>query len=130
MSLVEKGVELNNIYLYSYNSDYSLLIKKCINDYGLFLEGEEDNYLFDTPIFKNYLLLLNDYSYIEAFEKLQELNLTDNYKAIDKLVDIISKIGYLDLEKEQFIEYLSFLAKNKFLYLGNNQPNTYLSNYS
>lgn len=24
----------------------------------------------------------------------------------------------------------SFLAKNKFLYLGNNQPNTYLSNYS
>ena len=113
MSLVEKGVELNNIYLYSYNSDYSLLIKKCINDYGLFLEGEEDNYLFDTPIFKNYLLLLNDYSYIEAFEKLQELNLTDNYKAIDKLIDIISKIGYLDLEKEQFIEYLSFLAKNK-----------------
>ena len=24
----------------------------------------------------------------------------------------------------------SFLAKNKFLYLGSNQPNTYLSNYS
>lgn len=110
--LIEKGVSLNNIYLYKLPSDYDLIVKKYMNYYGLPIELNEDIYLYDSPLYKKFLNYLEEKEIDEAYDILLNENNFDSMNAINKLAKNIVDIKELNLDKEEFVELLNFVSKN------------------
>lgn len=88
--LVEKGVSLNDIYLYKYPSDYDMLIKKYARYYNLPIEFTCELNLYETRVFNEYLYNLKECNnLIEAYDKLDDYSYYD-YGAKRKLVNLIN----------------------------------------
>ena len=116
VSLVKnQNVSLNDIFIYSYSSDYDLLIKKYAHYLNLSIEYEEDMYLIESPIYSNYIKLLSDHDYLDAYNILKEDTKYDQFSALNKIVDSIVSIKDLNLDKEDFIEFLNYIAKHQRL---------------
>lgn len=111
IELKNSGVSFNNIYLFNYDESYDLLIRKYSYYLNIPIEFEESN-LYSNPgysLFKNYL---KDLSIEEAYEKLKLELGKDANDVCGKLANCLVKISNLNLENEEFIEFLDYYAKN------------------
>ena len=111
--LIESGVSLNNIYFYTIPSEYKLILKKAFNYHNIILDCSSDLYIYDTPIFKEYLRLLNDYSFVDAYSELIKKVSYDPQDVLGVIVDLIIEVTSLKIDKEEQIEVLCYLAGNK-----------------
>jgi hypothetical protein len=87
--LISSGVSLNNIYFYTIPSEYKLILKKQLINHKIPYEFNEKIYLIDTPIFKEYLSLLNSLDLIEAYKLLQESIKYDPLDVMGLIVNLI-----------------------------------------
>lgn len=110
--LINKGISLNNIYLYNIPSEYDLLIKKYFIYHNIPFENNDSVKLYETTIYKDYLELLKEYDYNDAYDKLKEKTKHDEFDALGKIVDIVIKVNELNIDKDKQIEVLNYLAKN------------------
>lgn len=113
--LVESGVSLNNIYFYSIPSEYKLILKKYFIFNNLILSTKSDLYIYDTPIFKEYLELLKDNSFVDAYSMLIQNIKYDPQDVLGAIVDLVVEVTSLKIEKEKQIEVLCYLASKKTL---------------
>ena len=114
-NLIEKGISLNNIKIFSYPSEYSLPIKKQMELHNIPFEDNERVCLKDSPVFKMFMRLYEDFSLEEAFEKTKEYFSDDTSGVLDSIVKIDSKINYLEISKEERRELFTFYSKNTYL---------------
>lgn len=111
IELKNSGISLNNIYLFNYDESYDLLIRKYSYYLTIPIEFEESD-LYSNPgysLFKNYL---KDLTIEEAYEKLKLELGKDANDVCGKLANCLVKISNLNLENEEFIEFLDYYAKN------------------
>ena len=110
--LIDNGVNLNNIYIYNYSLDYDLLIEKMNYFYNFPIEKKDSFYLYESPIYKEFIIALENNDVKNAFEIVKKKNNNDPFDALGKLISCITNIFYLNLKKSEFIEFLNYLAKN------------------
>ncbi|MBE6123960.1 MAG: hypothetical protein E7184_00250 [Erysipelotrichaceae bacterium] len=113
--LVEKGTSLNNIYLYKLPSEYNLIVKKLSHYYNLPIENLETIKLYDSPIYKEFIDLLLELGYQQAYQKLANEIAYDSLSALPKLANILIKLSSLKLDKEELLPILNYVAKNTTL---------------
>lgn len=124
-SLLENNVSLSDIFIYSNDSSYDLLLEKFSKLYNIPLEKKI--LLFELPIFKKYISYFLESSQNEAFLKIQEEN--DPFNVITKLKDIIISLSNLELSKDDYIAYISSIAKSCKVQVNTKQHLLVLSNY-
>lgn len=115
LNLIKDGISLNNIYLYNYSSDYDFLIKKYSFYYNLPIEFNDIQKLYDSPIYKKFLNYINDLGVDKAYKKLKEEIKYDPFDVLGRIVNSITKISYLKLEKNEFIDLLNYIASKTSL---------------
>lgn len=111
--LIESGVSLNNIYFYTIPSEYKLILKKALNYHNIMLADGSETYIYDTPIFKEYLSLLKENSFVDAYNKLIEKVSYDPHDVLSGIVDLTVEVTSLKIEKEEQIDLLKYLAGSK-----------------
>lgn len=111
--LIEKGVSLNNIYLYEYPSCYDSLIRKYARYMNIALE-DEACLVSDTNLFKVFFNSISDKDDInEIIDKYEGLN---DGIIKDKIASIISEVGSCKFESNRsIIDAIKYLAKNTFV---------------
>ena len=114
-SLIEKGVSLNDIFLYKYPSEYQLILDKYRNLSKIPLEIDEDKKLQDSPLYTRYKTLLKEHQPISAFNELNEQISVDSYGFLTKLSSLIISLSSLNLDNNEFSEILDYLASKKTL---------------
>ncbi len=115
MTLIKNGVNLNNIYLYKFPSDYNFILKKYAYYHNIPIEFEDDIILYDAPLFKKYLTYLNDLDFKDALDKLKLEVKKDHFGVINAIVNNLNQFLYLKLEKEKAINALIYLSKKTLL---------------
>lgn len=115
LSLIKSGTSLNNIFLYDYSADYDFIIKKYSFYYNLPIEFENTNKLYDSPIYRKFLTYIGNMSIEAAYKKLKEEVKYDPYDVLGRIVNSITKISYLKLEKDEFIILLNYIASKTSL---------------
>ncbi len=113
LELLEKGVSMNNIYIYRLPSEYHLIFEKYLHYHNLYLEGFSKLFLYDTSIYKRFVNLLKANDVENAYQLLLEEVTYDPFDVLSSIVDIVVKTSTLSLEKEELIQVLNYLAKNK-----------------
>ena len=111
--LVKSGVSLNKIYFYTIFSEYKLLLKKELMNHSIILDSDSEIYIYDTPVFKTYLELLNDYSFTDAYQLLLDKIPYDPQDVLGMIVDLIIEVTSLNISKDEQIELLCYLASFK-----------------
>ena len=113
--LIKNGVSLNNIYLHNYSSDYDFLIKKYSFYFNLPIEFNDTHKLYDSPIYKKFLLYLNDMEVDEAYKELKAEVKYDPFDVLGRIVNSVTKISYLKLDKLDFLVLLNYIANKTSL---------------
>lgn len=108
--LIANNVDLNHIYFYSIPSEYKLILKKQLINHNMPFEFNENIYLKDTPIFKDYLSLLSDYDLVEAYQKLQENVKYDPLDVMGEIVNLIINVNDLKIETTEKVTLLKYLG--------------------
>lgn len=111
--LIISGKSLNNIYIYKLPSEYRLLLKKYFYYHNIPFESMENTFLYDSPLYKEYISYLDNHSFTDAYEILKEKTLYDPFDILSTLADVLLKVINLKLEKSELINLLNYLAKNK-----------------
>lgn len=114
-SLVNNGISLNNIYIYNYPQEYELILNKVFNLHGIPYENKTKISLYDSPIYKNFIILLEDYNLVDAFNKLQVETIYDPFDTINQLVSILVEINGLQINNEEKLSLLNYLSKKTYL---------------
>ena len=110
-SLIESGVPLNNIYFYTIPSEYELLIKKFSSYYSLPIEGLSSTRLFDSPIYKEYIKLLDTYQYKDAYMVLKNSVKVDVYDILNSIANILIELSDINFKDNDFKAMLTYIAK-------------------
>ncbi len=96
---INEGIEISNIYLANYNSEYESTIKRIFNFYNIPINLEDQFSLYDTKIGIDLLNNLKDYENI--------LNSIDNSNIYNAIIDVFNKYywanDYIEI-KELLIE--------------------------
>lgn len=103
-SLIEQGISIDDIYLFNYPSEYDLILRKYSKVYGLPINFSSNMNLSESPIFKEYISLLCNDNFEDAFNKISEKQ--DDYGVLNKIVSLLNDIYSLNLVKEKLIELL------------------------
>jgi len=114
-SLAESGVSLNKIFFLNPSSDYLKSLKKFSEYYNFPFEDNSRYQLYESPIYKKFISLLDDQELEEAFSVLLEQNKNDTYHVLEKLTSAINSIIELKLNKTDFVSLLNYVAKNTTL---------------
>ena len=109
--LIKRGISLNNIYFYSIPSEYQLILKKQLLNHGIPFEDDSTIYLNETPIFKSYLNLLNEYSFVDAYAVLKNDVKYDPFDTLGTLVNLIIDVNEIKVSFKKQIELLIYAAK-------------------
>ncbi len=110
--LVEKGVKLENIKLYSYSQEYDLILKKYASFYHIPVNFASKVTLYSSFYFKRFLQIYNSHTLDESFSLIKEEIKKDSYGFLDKLGDLIINIASLFEDKNQERAYLIEKAKD------------------
>ena len=113
--LISEGVSLNDIFLYRYPGEYQLILDKYRLMSNIPMEIKEDKNLSDSPIYNEYINLLIEKKPIEAYNELSEKTILDEYNFLPKLSSLIVDLSPLNLDNDEFIEILNYLASKKSL---------------
>lgn len=108
--LISNGVSLNNIYFYSIPSEYKLILKKQLINHHIPYEFSDKIYLNDTPIFKEYLNLLDNLDLSSAYKMLQETIKYDPLDVMGLIVNLIVDVKDLKVSSVEKIKILKYLA--------------------
>lgn len=115
-SLIEKGVDLNNIYIYPVEDEYKKILVKYMNFHNIPMELGENYYLSESPIFKWFI------SRYEADGSSEEIILeeainafNDKYNACNAITEIINQVNTLKISKKEKIELIKYKASIKKL---------------
>ena len=110
--LINDGININDILLYSYPSEYDLILRKYSKLYKLPINFESNYYLYESPIYKEFISLVQECSFIEAIDILKEKN--DRFNVVKKLIEIINDvINDTDVKDEQIILINEISKKTK-----------------
>lgn len=112
--LIKQNIPLDQIKIYSYSSDYDLLIRKYSAFFNIKVETKEKMYLNQSPYFKDFLNLLDDFSIEECFLSLQEKIKIDHFNFIQILRKLISSSSFIE-DKQKRIEFIKIKSKNTIL---------------
>lgn len=110
-NLIDNGVSLNNIYIYTLPDNYELVIKKISSYYSFPVEGLTSTRLFDSPIFKKYLSLIDKYDYKEAYKQLESSIKVDMFDVLSILANIIINLSNIKFEDDDFKKMLIYISK-------------------
>lgn len=113
--LIQKNISCNHIYLFQYSSEYDAIIKKYANYHHLKIEDKEEIYLYDSPIYKEYLTYIEEHSFEDAFRLLNQNIQYDHFQAMEKLVETITRILPLNASKTEKMELFAYYAKKQKL---------------
>lgn len=108
--LISNGVCLNNIYFYTIPSEYKLILKKQLINHHIPYEFSDKIYLNDTPIFKEYLNLLDNLDLSSAYKMLQETIKYDPLDVMGLIVNLIVDVKDLKVSSVEKIKILKYLA--------------------
>lgn len=109
--LLDKGIDINNIYLSNVSEEYNYIISKLFKYYKIPI-----NILFKEPIYGT--KIVND------FLKSKGLDLTNSNKSVinKKIINVLEELVNIDFEDEIYEKLLIDGLKNSYL------PNTILDN--
>lgn len=99
--LIDKGINLNDIYLCNVSDDYYFILDKLFSYYGIPIEIPFKNSIYSTTVLQNYL-------------KTGELDLESNCEVTNKIISILGELVELEddsIKKDIFIE----ICKNTYL---------------
>lgn len=108
--LISSGVSLNNIYFYTIPSEYKLILKKQLINHHIPYEFSDKIYLNDTPIFKEYLNLLDNLDLSSAYKMLQETIKYDPIDVMGLIVNLIVDVKDLKVSSVEKVKILKYLA--------------------
>jgi len=115
MSKIKDGMDINKIHLMNYPSDYEFLIKKYVYYLNLPFVFNENTYLFNSPIYKRFISLLESNDIETSYELLKQETIVDPLDAIGRIANVVNKTVYLNLEKEEFISLINYVASKTTL---------------
>lgn len=110
--LVEQGVKLENIKLYSYSEEYDLLLKKYASFYHIPVNFSSKVTLYSSFYFKRFLQIYESYTLEESYSLIKEEIKKDSYGFLDKLGNLIINIAAYFDNKTQERRYLIEKAKD------------------
>ena len=100
--MISSGININDILLYSYPSEYDLLLRKYARLYNLPINFESNYFLNESPIYKKFILSANESSFEDALESIK--NIKDRFNVVSKLISVINDvISSTSLKVEQIL---------------------------
>lgn len=107
--LVLEGVNIKDIALFSYPSEYEMILRKYAKYYCLPINFPSKLTLIESPIFKEFINKSKESDFESAFEYIK--NLDDRYSSYKKIVSLVNDILNLNLSKEEKIILLENKSK-------------------
>ena len=101
IELINKGININNIYLCNVNDEYLYTIKKLFNYYKIPINLNIKNSIYSSKIVSNYL-------------ETGEVNLDDTSITNKKLVNVINSLSFLDNSTDIYKSILIDKLKNTY----------------
>ncbi len=101
IELINKGININNIYLCNINDEYLYTIKKLFNYYKIPINLNIKNSIYSSKIVSNYL-------------ETGEVNLDDTSITNKKLVSVINSLSFLDNSTDIYKNILIDKLKNTY----------------
>ena len=98
-TLINDGVDPNNIYIANYNNEYRFAIKYIFNNYGIPIYLPSEDSLYSTSIAKYFLNNLNsnlDILFSKLRKKFDCQNNSFNESIVNKLFNLINKYYWCD----------------------------------
>ena len=108
-NLVEEGVQLDDICLYSYPSEYDMILRKYASYFSLPINFPSRLTLVEIPLFKEFIEYSKEKEIEESFELVKEKK--DRYNAINKLLNLVNDVMDLEISKERKIDLIVNKAK-------------------
>ena len=110
--LINKGISLNHIFIYNLPSSYQDLLLKYFKYLDLPVEFDHHILLFDSPIYKKYIIKLNLIKDVDiAYYELEKEIIIDQYDAVNKLLNLINKYQDYKADLSLFKDLLNYSAK-------------------
>jgi len=94
-SLIEQGVDINNIKICNINDEYLFYIKRIFNNYNLPINLNEKISLYSLPLSLTFLSLLKEKNKEDTISFLKE-NYPIYIDYINKYINILNKFTYLE----------------------------------
>ena len=110
--LVDSGVSIDKIKLYSYSEEYDLVINRYKEYYDLPINFESEMKLSSSFYFKEFLSKYDESNLLDAFKDVCEKIKVDNYHFIDKLKKVIIDVNGLFDNRQEERKYLIESAKS------------------
>ncbi len=98
-NLINKGIDLNNIFIANYNNEYRFAIKYIFNSYGIPIFIPSEDSLYSTSIAKYFLNNLNgnlDVLFSKIRKKFDCQNNILNENIVNKLFNLVNKYYWCD----------------------------------
>lgn len=104
LNLLEKGIDINKIYLTNVSNDYLYTIKKIFSYYNIPININFNYSIYSTKVVNDYL-------------KTKKLDLEDKSKTSinKKLISILSSLSFLEEDEEIYQKLLIDKLKNTYL---------------
>lgn len=115
--LINQGIDINKIKLFSYGDDYDLIVKKYAIFYHLPINFKKEMRLYESPYFNMFLEEYSKSDLINAFSNIQSRVEIDNYDFLNHLKQLLFDIYGIFENKELEKQYL--IDKSKHIYLSN-----------
>lgn len=107
--MISSGININDILLYSYPSEYDLLLRKYARLYNLPINFESNYFLNESPIYKKFILSANESSFEDALESIK--NIKDRFNVVSKLISVINDVISTTSLKEEQILLINEISK-------------------
>ena len=104
IELLNKGVDINKIYLCNLSNDYNYIVERVFKYYNIPLNIDNKNTIFSTTLVNNYL-------------KDKELDLEDSSKSIinKKIINILKDLNNIDSSSKEYEILLKDKLRNTYL---------------
>lgn len=93
--LLEKGIDINHIYVMNAGSDYSAYLKRFNSYYKFSIETKDESYIVGTTLAQEFLEMLETHTKEEIYNYLSE----KNNEIANKLINILNKYVEFDLKE-------------------------------
>lgn len=105
-SLIDSGIDINNIYIYSHNESYKYYLEKFSKSFGFSLGIDNSFPIYNTSIVNR---LLSEY--VRTKDLNLEIDCSDE-SLLTAITEIINEVKNTDLSFEQKLDYLIGEFKN------------------
>lgn len=96
-NLLEKGIDINSIYVCNANSDYESYFKRYNQYYGFSIDYDNGSYLYGTQVAQDFIEMLDKNTREEIYDYLT----SHDSKISNKLINILNNYVGLDLKENK-----------------------------